>query len=132
MQEDSHGRARAHAGWAIPAASRGRATGRGLGGLLFLLTPGTDPEGQAAALTPQLGPLDRLPPDGAVMPIWSDDADAWDCDAQALAEARGRLDAAAVVLVATVQYATGERKVAYRQLSRDIVADARQPQRGAR
>ena len=58
------------------------------------------------------------------MPIWMDEADGWDCDAQAIAEARGRLDAAAVVLVATVQGAAGERKVAYRQLSRAIVADA--------
>jgi hypothetical protein len=88
-------------------------------GLLFLLQPGTDPESQAAGLTPQLGPLDELPPDGAVIPIWTDDADAGDCDAQAIAEARGRLDAAAVALVATVQDAAGERKVAYRQLSRE-------------
>lgn len=40
-----------------------------------------------------------------------------------IAEARGRLDATAVVLVAAVQDAAGEPEVAYRQLSRAIVVD---------
>jgi hypothetical protein len=94
-------------------------------GLLVLLQPGPDPDRQAASLTPRLGRLDDLPPDGAVMPIWWDEADAWDCDAQTLAEMRGQLEAAAVMLVAIVEDPLGERQVVYRKLPGDVVADAR-------
>jgi hypothetical protein len=94
-------------------------------GLLVLLQPDPDPECLAASLTPRLGRLDDLPPDGAVMPIWWDEADAWDCDAQTLAEMRGQLEAAAVMLVAIVEDSLGERQVVYRPLPGDLVVDAR-------
>ena len=61
-------------------------------GLLFLLKPGTNPARQGAALAPELGPLDHLPANGTVMPIWRDETEALDCDAQALAEMRGQLN----------------------------------------
>jgi len=102
-----------------------RHQGATLVGLIFLLQPGSDPERQAAGLTHRLGSLDELPPDGAVIPIWSAETDAPDCDARTLAETRGHLDAAAVMLVAIVEDTLGEQQVVYRQLPSDAVIEAR-------
>ena len=94
-------------------------------GLLFLLRPGPDPERQATVLTPRLGPQDSLPPDGAVIPLWGDETQAWECDVPTLAEMRGLLDEAVVLLVALVKHSLGEWQVVCRQLPGDVVTEAR-------
>jgi hypothetical protein len=94
-------------------------------GLLFLLAPTSDPEGFARRLMPQLGPPDELPSDGAVVPTWVDDADAWPCDVQAKAEARAHLDRAPVVAVAMMDADADAPGFFYQQLDPDITDHAR-------
>jgi hypothetical protein len=80
-------------------------------GLLCLLTPTTDPETMARRLVPQLASVDEVPLDGAVVPLWTDEADVWPCDLQARFEAQARLAGAAVVVVARVDAGgTGEEE----------------------
>lgn len=109
----------------VPHLQEGGDQEASLVGLLFLLKPGVDPARQGAALAPELGPLDHLPANGTVMPIWSDDTDAWDCDPQAFAEMRGQLPGAAVVLVAVMEDPLGQQQMVYRQLPADAVTEAR-------
>ena len=59
------------------------------------------------------------------MPVWGDETQDW--DAETLAEMRGRLEEAAVLLVALVKHSFGEPQVVYRQLRH---RGAGEPQRG--
>lgn len=95
-------------------------------GLVFLLAPNGDPEAQARSFVSLLGPLHKLPQDGAVVAVWEDAASAEPADIEAKAEARERVKVAPVVMVAVVGDAdVGEPEVAYLALPDDIVADAR-------
>ena len=66
-------------------------------GTLYLLTRTSNPRLLARSLAGQLTDPDNLPARGAVVPLWIDVADAWDCDVPAQNAARMRLSGCTVV-----------------------------------
>lgn len=86
-----------------------QARGVPLAGLLYLLTRTGDPKHLAEWLAGQLVDYDDVPTDGAVIPLWADEADTWNCDGPTRAAIRAQLAGSIVVGLALEQGEDGAR-----------------------
>jgi hypothetical protein len=87
------------------------AQGVPLAGLLFLLTRTSEMRHLTECLAAHLADFDELPTRGAVIPLWVDGADAWNCDEATQAAAYAKLNGCTVIALTVVPNEKGDQLI---------------------